>query len=150
MPLSPKLKEQLPQFNIEHLGEMDRNAVARRGNAALALCLENISQFPFRDGGKVETRKVTIEINLTPELKETKVAVELPGGRQQEVKHFELAGVTARVKIKSALPDAETGDVRMACDIHNGKIKEARFNPENNEAPDQLELDLDDEDPNER
>ena len=139
--LSEKLKEMLPQLCMEHLGKLDRGAVQRRVDDAINLCLTNISKFPFRDGGKVETRKVTIEVYITPELKEISVGVEA-GGRQQEIKGFELKGLEVRAKVKSGLPDAETGDVRMACDIRNGAIKDVRFNPDNNHQPEQLELDL--------
>ena len=140
--LSDKLKEALPQLCMANLGKLDRGAVERRVDAAIALCVNNINQFPFRDGGKVESRKVTIELYITPELRETTVAIETNGGRQQEVKNFELKAISGRVKIKSGLPDAETGDVRMACDVRNGAIKDVRFNPDNNFAPEQLELDL--------
>lgn len=139
--ISPKLREQLPEFTMEHVGEMDRGAVERRVNYAIKQCLQDIARFPFRDGGKVEPRKVVLELVLTPEVKAVKVGVEV-AGRQQEVDSYELHGISVRAKVKSAVPDAETADVRMVCDIQNNQILDVRFNPDNNDRPDQLELDL--------
>lgn len=146
MALPPKLREKLPEFKMEHLSELDRGSVGRRVDDAVRMCLDNISKFPHRDGGKPEVRRVDIAVFLTPELKETTVPVETGGGRVQDVKHMELVGVSVRVKVKSSLPDAESADVKMACEVRNGVIKEVRFNPHNNTTPEQLELDLDDED----
>lgn len=140
--MNPKLAEMLPQFTMETLSQLDRGAVERRVNDELAQAYNNISRFPCRDGGKVEPRKVIIEVTLTPELKKIKTAVEV-GGRQQEVDSFELSGIVVRAKVKGVHPDAETADVRMLCDIVNNRIQGVYFNPENNERPEQLELDLD-------
>lgn len=137
--MNPKLKEALPKLSMERLSELDRGAVERRVNAALALCLSNISQFPFRDGGKVETRKVLIEVQITPEIKAIKIGVE-GKGRQQQVEGWELEGVVVRVKVKSALPDAETADVRCLCEIRNNQITDVRFNPDNSDRPEQLDM----------
>jgi hypothetical protein len=139
------LKDKLPRLELEQLGKLDRGAVARRFSDAIEQVLANISKFPFRDGNKVETRSISMSVYLTPELKLSKQGVEGRNGRQHEVDVAELSGVSVRVKIKSALPDAETADVRMACDIQNGRITDLRFNPENNAAPEQLELELADD-----
>jgi hypothetical protein len=45
--------------------------------------------------------------------------------------------------VKSAIPDSETADVRMVVDVVNGRIADARFNPANNDEPEQLEFDYD-------
>lgn len=143
--MNQKLKEHLPQLNLDSLGELDRGAVERRFRDAMDSVLTNISKFPFRDQNKVETRAIHLSVFMTPELKLFKQAVEGPNGRQVEVDVAELAGLSVRVKIKSALPDAETADVRMACDIINGRINDVRFNPDNNGKPEQLSLEYDDE-----
>ena len=144
--MNQKLKEHLPQLNLDSLGQLDRGAVERRFGDAIESVLANISKFPFRDQNKVETRAIHLAVFITPELRLFKQAVEGNNGRQVEVDVAELAGLSVRVKIKSALPDAETADVRMACDIVNGRINDVRFNPENNAKPDQLELEYADDD----
>ena len=142
--INEKLKAALPQLSMDTLGKLDRGAVARRVNDAISLCLANISKFPCRDAGKVETRKVTVDILMTPVVKAIKQGVEV-NGRQQEVDAFDLVGITTRVKVKSGLPDAESADVTMLCEIQNGTIRDVRFNPTNNSAPDQMELAYDDD-----
>lgn len=141
--MNPKLKEMLPEFCMENLAQLDRGAVERRVNDELNQAFNNISRFPCRDGGKVEPRKVIIEVTLTPEVKEIKQGVEV-NGRQQEVSAYELAGVSVRAKVKGVHPDAETADVRMLCDMQNQRIQSVYFNPNNNDRPEQLELDLED------
>lgn len=141
--MNQKLKEHLPQLTIQNLGQLDRGSVARRFGDAVEQILANISKFPCRDGNKVETRSLELKVFFTPELRLDKRGIESANGNQMEVDVPELSGVSVRVKIKSALPDAETADVKMACDIINGRIADMRFNPNNNKAPDQLEFDLD-------
>lgn len=136
-----KLKEQLPSFNMSNLPQLDRGAVERRVNDAIAAALNNISRFPFRDGGKVEVRKVIIEVQITPELRKIKTPVESAFGTT-DLDSFELSGISVRAKVKGVHPDAETDDVRMLCDIQNQVVKGVYFNPNNNSRPDQLELDL--------
>lgn len=144
--MNQKLKDHLPQLALNTLGQLDRGAVERRFRDAINCVLDNISKFPFRDNTKVETRAIHLSVFLTPELRMFKSAVESGHGRQVEVDVAELAGLSVRVKIKSNLPDAETADVRMACDIINGKINDVRFNPDNNAKPDQLELEYTEDD----
>ena len=139
--MNSKLKDMLPELNMSNLAQLDRGAVERRVNDELSQAFNNISRFPCRDGGKVEVRKVVIEVTLTPEVKSVKQGIEV-NGRQQEVEAFELCGVSARVKVKGVHPDAETADVRMLCDIENGRIQSAHFNPDNNDRPEQLEIDF--------
>lgn len=139
--ISDKLKASLPQLQMANLGSLDRGAVARRVNEAISLAANNISKYPFRDGGKVEARKVVIEIVMTPMIEAVKIGVE-GAGRQYEADGFELTGICTRVKVKSALPDAETADIKMLCEMKSGAITDIRFNPQNNMRPEQLELDL--------
>lgn len=131
--LDPKLEANLPRLAAENIGRLDNGSVARRLNAAIADVLRNISQFPFRDAGKAETRKVTMELAITPEIRPTK------NGANQ-VDGYELSGLSVRVKIKAGLPDAESADVRMLVDMRGGQIANVLFNPDNNSEPSQLEL----------
>jgi len=135
-----ELKDNLPQLKFRNLGQMDSGTVERRVDGAIRETLDNIGRYPFRDGGKVESRKVTITLVLTPALKKTKQMIELAGGRSQEVDTFELDGVSARVEVSSALPVAKTADVRVLCETRNGRIETALFNPHNNQMPEQMEL----------
>jgi len=134
-----KLKDSLEELNFAGVGKLDHGSVARRMNMAIAEALRDISQYPFRDGGKVEARKVVMSVIITPVLRETKEVVFIEN-RNQEVKGFALDSVTARVKITCNRPDVESADVKILCDIQGGAIRSAHFNPENNHRPEQLEL----------
>lgn len=142
--MDAKLAERLPEFTMENLSQLDRGAVERRVNDAITQAMSNISRFPFKDAGKVEVRKVIIEVQITPELRKIKVPVE-SGRGTHEAESFELSGVSVRAKVKGVNPDAETADVRMICDIRQERIQAVYFNPNNNDRPEQLELDLGDE-----
>lgn len=144
--VNQELKDKLPQLKFNNLGQMDSGTVERRVNGAIRETLDNIGRYPFRDGGKVEPRKVTITLVLTPTLKKSKRMMELAGGRSQEVDTFDLEGVSARVEVSSALPVAKTADVRVLCETKNGRIETALFNPNNNQMPEQMELFIDDGD----
>lgn len=137
--MKKELKERLPQLGLGTLHQLDRGGLAKRFSDAIGMCLTNIAQYPCRDG-KAETRAVHLSVYLTPELKMKKRGVETAGGRQVEVDVPEICGLIVRAKVKSAIPDSETADVRMVVDLMNGRITDARFNPENNDNPDQLEL----------
>lgn len=142
--MKKELKDKLPQLTLDTLPKLDRGALAKRFSDAIAVCIQNISQYPCRDG-KAETRAVHVALFLTPEIKLKKQCVESSGGRQVEVDVPEIVGLVVRAKVKSSIPDAETADVRMVVDVVAGRITDARFNPENNDAPDQLELFEDEE-----
>ena len=144
--LSAKLAESLPEFDARGILLCDDGNNERRLNGLLRDVLDNISRYPFTGNGKVEDREITIKIKLIPELKEVKRPIETNGGRVMDVKTFELLGVMAQVKMSAGLPAAKSNVVRLACMIKNQKIQTAHFNPHNNDAPEQLELDLDDDD----
>lgn len=133
--------DNLPELTLSNLSKMDHGTVGRRFNDAVIECIGNISRYPFRDAGKVEVRKIIVEVTLTPEIRTFKQGVEV-SGRQQEVDAYELSGVKAQVKIKSSLPDAICGTVKTLCKIVNNQIRKISFNPHNNQSPEQMELDM--------
>lgn len=137
--MKKELKDRLPQLGLATLHQLDRGGLAKRFSDAVGMCLANIAQYPCRDG-KAETRVVELKVYITPELKMKKRGVETSGGRQVEVDVPEICGLMVRAKVKSAIPDSETADVRLVVDMINGRIADARFNPDNNDNPDQLEL----------
>ena len=141
--MKKELKEKLPQLGLPTLHQLDRGGLAKRFADAIGMCLANIAQYPCRDG-KAETRAVHLSVYLTPELKFKNQAVETASGHT-EVKVPEICGLMVRAKVKSAIPDSETADVRMVVDVVNGRITDARFNPANNEMPEQLEMEFDED-----
>jgi|DEB3_MinimDraft_2_1074329.scaffolds.fasta_scaffold05960_5 hypothetical protein len=148
--LTPKLAEQLPKFDARGILFMDDGNTERRLNGLINDAMDNISRYPFTGNGKVEKRKITVEIEIVPELKEISVPIETNGGRVNHVKSHELAGAIVQVKLAAGMPVAKSNVVRLACQLKNQKIVAAHFNPHNNDAPEQLELDLDDEDDDEK
>lgn len=143
--LTNKLAEQLPQFDAKGILAMDDGNNERRINGLIRDAMENISRYPFTGNGKVEKRVIEAKIIIVPELREINVPVEVGGGRVNQVKSYELAGAIVQVVLKAGNPVAKSNVVRLACEVKNQKIVAAHFNPNNNDAPEQLELDLDDE-----
>lgn len=137
--MKQELKEKLPQLGLATLHQLDHGGLSKRFSDAIGMCLANIAQYPCRDG-KPETRAVHLSVYLTPELNFKKQGIERSGGGVAEVMVPEICGLLVRAKVKSAIPDSETADVRMVVDLTNGRITDARFNPQNNDQPDQLEL----------
>lgn len=139
--MDQRLKNELPQLSLESLHELDRGKLARQFRRAIARAMQNISEFPCK-GEKVESREISIVLKLTPEVKFNKISLETAMG-QAEALRPEIIGISAACYIKDKFPIFQTDDVRMAIDIVNDQITDVRFNPNNNNRPDQLELDLD-------
>ncbi len=139
--MDQRLKDTLPQLSLESLHQLDGGKLARQFRRAIARAMQNISEFPCR-GEKVETREICLVVKLTPEVTFKKVSHETAMG-QAEYTAPEIIGIAASCFIKDKFPIFQTDDVRMAVDIVNGQINDLRFNPNNNNRPDQLELDLD-------
>lgn len=139
--MDQKLKESLPQLTLQTLHQLDRGKLDRQFSRAIARAMQNISEFPCK-GSKAEPREIALVFKLTPEIRFTKNAIETAMG-QTEVMIPEIVGVTVSARIKDKFPIFESDDVRMVTEVVNGNIKDARFNPNNNSRPEQLELDLD-------
>ena len=134
----------LKQLGLDNLHLIDQGKLLRQWNRVLARLLENISDFPVRDG-KPESREISIRLQLTPRIKKSKKSMETGYG-QTEVEVPEIVGLTIKAIVKDKLPIFETGDVECAVEMKNGRIADARFNPANSAAPTQMDFDfLDDE-----
>lgn len=140
--MDQRLKEELPQLSLESLHQLDRGKLARQFRRAVTRAMQNISEFPCK-GEKVESREISLVVKLTPEVKFNKIGIETAIGNAEALQP-EIIGISAACYIKDKFPIFQTDDVRMAVDIINGQISDVRFNPNNNNRPDQLELDLDD------
>lgn len=142
--LDEKLKARLPQLTLETLHQFDGGKLNRQFKRAMHRAVENISEFPLRNG-KPESREITLRVVVTPVVKTTKRAMESAFG-SVEVDVPEIAGLAVRCVIKDKLPIFESGLVNMAVEVRGGRITDARFNPNNSENPGQLEL-FEDDDP---
>ena len=139
--MEQKLKDALPQLTLDSIHRLDRGKLERQFARAIARAMSNISEFPCK-GDKVEVREISLVFRLTPEIRFSKRSIE-SGMGQCEATVPEICGVMVNAHIKDKFPIFQTDDVRLAVDVVNGQIKDARFNPDNNQRPDQLELDLD-------
>lgn len=142
--MDQKLKDTLPQLTLATLHQVDRGALNRQFNRKFAAALQDISEFPVRNG-KPEPREITIKITITPEIAQRKKAIEGPMG-VQEVDIPEVVGLRLQAVVKDKMPVFQTSDVSFVVDNRNGRIADARFNPENPSCPNQLEMPFDDED----
>lgn len=138
------LKEKLPQLSLSNLHQLDQGKLSRQWNRLMGRIIENISDFPIRDG-KPETREISIRILMCPQVKNRKQALETSYG-VTEVDVPEICGMTVKAIIKDKLPIFESGNVECLVDVRNGRISDLRFNPNNSQNPSQLELfsDVDD------
>jgi len=140
--MDPRLKDKLPQITLESLHKFDQGRLNRQFARAIARILDNISEFPCRDG-KPESREVSIKLTVTPQIRKVKKPVETAYGHN-EIEVPEIFGLMISAMIKDKLPIFKSGDVVCAVDVRNGRITDARFNPANSLAPEQMEL-FDDE-----
>jgi len=134
----------LPQLTLENLHLLDGGKLKRQFKLAIGRVLENISEFPVRNG-KPETREINIKVIVAPTIKKTKRPIEGPYG-VQEVEVPEISGLVVKAVIKDKLPIFESGNVICKVELVNGRLRDATFNPENSSNPDQMSLldDLDD------
>ena len=138
--MDQKMKEKLPQLSLDSLSSYDRGKLDRQFTKCLSRVLANISDYPVR-GQKAEPRKITLEITLTPIVKFSKTSVETSmGNREAEVP--EIVGLLTGIQIKDKVPVFQSDDVVMAVEMKGERIADLRFNPNNNNRPDQLEFDL--------